>query len=82
VDGYCIPKGISILSSYDHMQLSPHFIKDGDKLDFKRFMGTKGTLLSNTKGRIDNRDLFTFGWGKRSCPGVHLVRKRIQFDDK
>lgn len=64
------------------MQLSPHFIKDGDKLDFKRFMGTKGTLLSNTKGRIDNRDLFTFGWGKRSCPGVHLVRKRIQFDDK
>jgi hypothetical protein len=79
IDGYGIPAGSWILSSFDHMQTSPHFIKDGDKLDFKRYVNSKGTLQSTTKGRIENRELFTFGWGKRSCPGVHLVRQRAMF---
>jgi cytochrome P450 len=76
IDGYGIPAGSWILSSFEHMQTSPHFIKDGDKLDFKRYVNSKSTLQSTTKGRIENRELFTFGWGKRSCPGVHLVRQR------
>jgi hypothetical protein len=62
------------MPSYDHMQKSPHFIENGDKIDFKRYLNQTKSIMSRTRGKFENRDLYTFGWGRRICPGIHLVR--------
>jgi hypothetical protein len=61
------------MSSFDHMQKSPHFINNGHEIDFRRYLTQEKSLLARTRGKFENRDLYTFGWGRRTCPGIHLV---------
>ncbi|KAI8880335.1 cytochrome P450 [Backusella circina FSU 941] len=74
---YFIPEGSIVMSSYDHMQMSPHFINNGHEIDFRRYMNQEKSLLFRTRGKFENRDLYTFGWGRRTCPGIHLANVQL-----
>jgi cytochrome P450 len=71
---YHIPKGSVILSSMDYMHRSSKNFKD--PLDFVpgRFMHDTRPMASSANGKIEDRDQYNFGWGRRICPGIYLVK--------
>jgi cytochrome P450 len=58
----------------DYMHRSPKNFKD--PLDFvpERFMHDIRPMASSANGKIEDRDQYNFGWGRRICPGIYLVK--------
>ena len=40
----------------------------------ERFMDNITTLYAGAHSRVENRDQHNFGWGRRTCPGIHMVK--------
>ena len=57
---------------YSH---DPERYHNPDEFIFDRFINTTDkTMSSAAAGKIEDREHFTFGWGRRVCPGSLLVR--------
>ncbi|KAF8153047.1 cytochrome P450 [Crassisporium funariophilum] len=68
-NGMFIPKGSSIFANFAGMMYDPEWFPDPDTLRPERFLETKHP-------RLQNFDL-PFGFGRRSCPGIHLARNSL-----
>ncbi|RCI06239.1 cytochrome P450 2 sub U member 1 [Rhizopus stolonifer] len=77
VDGYFIPKGSTIISNMGSMHSNPDRYDDPDVFKPDRFMNNLKTMQSSANGRIEERDQYNFGWGRRICPGIYLAEVEI-----
>ncbi|KAI8143435.1 cytochrome P450 [Fennellomyces sp. T-0311] len=71
--GYLFPKGVLILPSAYAMHHDPERFHDPEKFIPERFLNNPKTMAAATAGKIEERDHYMFGWGRRSCPGIHLA---------
>ncbi|KAG2124871.1 cytochrome P450 [Suillus clintonianus] len=64
--GYCIPEGATVYGCHWAICRDPIAFPDPDKFDPQRWLDSEGRLKDNVKS-------FTFGFGRRVCPGRHLA---------
>ncbi|KAI8356725.1 cytochrome P450 [Choanephora cucurbitarum] len=77
VDGYVIPKDADVLPSMHSMHLNADRYEQADKFMPERFMDNLKTMQSSANGRIEERDHYNFGWGRRICPGAYLAEVEV-----
>ncbi|KAG1548549.1 hypothetical protein G6F49_009865 [Rhizopus delemar] len=77
VSGYLIPKGTILISSMAAMHKNPDFYKDPDEFIPERFLNNTNRMGAAANTKIEDRDHFGFGWGRRICPGIHLAEKEV-----
>ncbi|KAI9028246.1 cytochrome P450 [Phycomyces nitens] len=75
--GYYIPKGTILISSMPGLHMNQEVFDDPRKFNPERFLGDLSTWSESTHGDIKTRNVFAFGWGKRSCPGVNLAEMNV-----
>ncbi|KAI9269409.1 cytochrome P450 [Sporodiniella umbellata] len=77
VNGYFIPKNTTLMGSSISMHSNPSIYEDPEVFRPERFMNNlqKLSVLANSK--IEERDQFSFGWGRRMCPGIYLAEMEI-----
>ncbi|KAI7896202.1 cytochrome P450 [Mucor mucedo] len=74
VDGYIIPKGATIISNMMSMHKNPEAYPDRpNEFVPERFMNALETSSAASKGKVEDRDHFNFGWGRRICPAIHMA---------
>ncbi|KAG2214325.1 hypothetical protein INT47_000881 [Mucor saturninus] len=73
VDGYTIPEGSSIISNMDSIHKRPEIYPEPEKFLPERFLNNLRTMQSAANGKIEDRDHYNFGWGRRICPGIHIA---------
>ncbi|KAI9270805.1 cytochrome P450 [Phascolomyces articulosus] len=72
-NGYFIPKGTTILANTYQINRNTKFYKNPEEFDPDRYMNDLTPFSVSVNAGIEKRDQFVFGWGRRSCPGVHLA---------
>lgn len=77
VDGYLFPKGSIINPDMMSIHMDPHFYKNPEEFNPERFLPNTKTLHAAASGKFEERDTFVFGYGRRLCPGIHLVSATI-----
>ncbi|KAG1159852.1 hypothetical protein G6F37_004516 [Rhizopus arrhizus] len=75
--GYFVPKGSMLFSSMWAMHQNKAFYGDPDRFRPERYMDGLKKISAAANARIEERDHFGFGWGRRICPGIHL--SEVQF---
>ncbi|KAI7886235.1 cytochrome P450 [Lichtheimia hyalospora FSU 10163] len=70
--GYLIPKGTPVFPNMLGMHHDPNVFSEPDKFIPERFIDNTSTMMASANGRLENRDHFNFGWGRRVCPGIYL----------
>ncbi|KAI9275905.1 cytochrome P450 [Phascolomyces articulosus] len=75
--GYLFPKGASVLPTTLTMQYNPDLYPEPTKFKPERFLNNTRTMQSCANGKLENRDHFLFGWGRRTCPGIHLAEVQM-----
>jgi cytochrome P450 len=55
------------------MHLNEDVYPDAKKFIPERFLENKKSMFAAANGRLEERDHYNFGWGRRICPGIHLV---------
>ncbi|KAI7896199.1 cytochrome P450 [Mucor mucedo] len=74
VDGYIIPKGVTITSNMMSMHKNSEFYPDRpDEFVPERFMNALEMTDAASKGKVEDRDHFNFGWERRICPAIHMA---------
>lgn len=77
VDGYLFPKDSIINPDMMSIHMDPHFYKSPEEFNPERFLSNTKTLHAAASGKFEERDTFVFGFGRRLCPGMHLVGRRM-----
>ncbi|KAI8143436.1 cytochrome P450 [Fennellomyces sp. T-0311] len=75
--GYVFPKGVLVLPSAYAMHRDPERYPEPDKFIADRFINDSKSMASSIAGKVEERDHFMFGWGKRTCPAVHLAEVQM-----
>lgn len=70
---YLIPKGTVLAATTVSMNCSENLYKEPETFMPERYLDNTKTLHAASKGNVNNRDQFTFGWGRRICPGIAMV---------
>ncbi|KAI9028247.1 cytochrome P450 [Phycomyces nitens] len=73
VCGYFIPAGTVLISSMYAMHMNPNVYDEPEKFKPERFLGDSRTWAASVSGGIESRDMYSFGWGRRICPGIHFA---------
>jgi cytochrome P450 len=71
---YVIPKGTTLVSNIHTLHSSSDTFPEPDKFIPERFLNDSRSMYACGNGNVHNRDQFVFGWGRRICPGIYLVR--------
>ncbi|CAO3659786.1 unnamed protein product [Rhizopus stolonifer] len=74
---YVIPKGTVLFASMNTIHRDPNFYQDGDKFIPERYQNDTKTMYASSRGALKDRDHFTFGWGRRICPGIFVAENQI-----
>ncbi|PHZ10085.1 cytochrome P450 [Rhizopus microsporus ATCC 52813] len=77
VNGYLIPKGSILVSSMAAMHMNEKFYKNPTEFKPERFMSNTSRMGIAANTKIEDRDQFGFGWGRRICPGIHLAEVEL-----
>ncbi|KAI8982619.1 cytochrome P450 [Pilobolus umbonatus] len=77
VDGYYIPKNSKIIVSMDSINRNPRVYSSPDEFILDRFIDNDKTMMASANGKPEERDHYTFGWGRRLCPGIYLAEMEI-----
>ena len=76
--GYHIPAGAGILNNVYGIHFDPKRYPDPKKFDPDRFKDDTQSLYEALSNPVAaKRDQFTFGAGRRSCPGVHVAERSL-----
>ncbi|KAI8150053.1 cytochrome P450 [Fennellomyces sp. T-0311] len=75
--GYFIPKGTVLACNMYAMHWNPERYTDPKKFIPERFMDNIRTMSAAANSRIENRDHYNFGWGRRICPGIHMAEVQM-----
>ena len=76
---YLFPKNTMIIPLAYAIHKDPVRYPEPDKFKPERFIDDLKSMTASTVGNIAKRDHFVFGWGRRICPGAHLVSHFTQF---
>lgn len=57
-----------------NMHHDPNQYAEPDVFKPERFLDNLKTMSASANGGIDKRDQYNFGWGRRICPGIYLVK--------
>ncbi|KAI9321051.1 cytochrome P450 [Dichotomocladium elegans] len=71
--GYAIPRGTTICSNIYAIHHDPKRYPDPYTFKADRFIDKPRAMSTLSKAKVDERDQFAFGWGRRTCPGSHLA---------
>ncbi|KAI9492124.1 cytochrome P450 [Zychaea mexicana] len=72
--GYLIHKGAVLLSNTYTLNLSEALYDKPREFVPERYMLDQRTLAASVSSSASRgRDQFMFGWGRRTCPGVHMA---------
>ncbi|KAF1802550.1 cytochrome P450 [Mucor lusitanicus] len=77
IDNFIIPKGAMLISSMDSMHKSADNYSCPETFSPERFMSNLKTMHAAANGRLEERDHYAFGWGRRLCPGIYLAEAQI-----
>ncbi|KAI9357779.1 cytochrome P450 [Pilaira anomala] len=77
VDNYLIPKGATIMTNMDSVHMNPDVYSDPHTFYPERFIDNIQLMDNAVKGKLENRDHFGFGWGRRVCPGTYLAEAEL-----
>lgn len=75
VRNYRIPKGTVLVSNMFAVHRNNDVYPEADKFIPERFMNNLKTMSASANSKIEQRDQYNFGWGRRICPGIYLVRE-------
>ncbi|KAG1746379.1 cytochrome P450 [Suillus lakei] len=64
----CIPAGAIISGSNWSIGRDPSVFHEPEVFNLQRWIGVDGEIKENMK-------LFSFGFGRRACPGIHIARR-------
>lgn len=73
-ENYLISKGTIIVGSLHTLHTDERYYADPEKFKPERFLKATQTLYATSWNKSNEREQFTFGWGKRLCPGIAMVR--------
>ncbi|KAG2225115.1 hypothetical protein INT45_011798 [Circinella minor] len=76
--GNIIPSGTFFMTNMIEMHMDP--VKYPNPLEFKpeRFLDkTKDSMFASANHKIEERDQYNFGWGRRLCVGAHLAENQM-----
>ncbi|CAO3637352.1 unnamed protein product [Mucor hiemalis] len=73
VNGYIIPGGSTVMVNMLSMHRQAHIYPDPEVFKPERFMNNLKTMQSAANGKLEERDHFNFGFGRRVCPGIYLA---------
>jgi cytochrome P450 len=76
--GYLIPKGAGVINNVWAINMDPKRAPQPRVFDPERYMNDL-LSLSESAGQSDatKRDSFTFGAGRRICPGIHVAERSL-----
>ncbi|KAI9309013.1 cytochrome P450 [Cunninghamella echinulata] len=77
VQNYFIPKDSILATSMVAMHKNPNVYDDPDTFNPDRFLNDVSTFTSSANGKIQNRDQYNFGWGRRLCLGIYLAETEM-----
>ncbi|KAI8994723.1 cytochrome P450 [Pilobolus umbonatus] len=77
VDGYFIPANTTILTSMDTMNMTHNVFNNPEEFNPDRYKGNVKSMMASANGKIEERDHYSFGWGRRICPGAYLAELEI-----
>ncbi|KAG1814023.1 cytochrome P450 [Suillus subaureus] len=69
-NGMCIPTGAIISGSHWSIGRDPSVFHDPEEFNPQRWIGLDGEIKEDMK-------MFTFGFGRRVCPGMHIARRSV-----
>ncbi|CEG72390.1 hypothetical protein RMATCC62417_07956 [Rhizopus microsporus] len=68
-----IPKGTILVSNLHTLHSDPNNFADADKFMPERYLDDTRSMYAASKGNYQTRDHYTFGWGRRICPGIYMA---------
>ncbi|KAI9248400.1 cytochrome P450 [Sporodiniella umbellata] len=74
---YIIPKDTTLVFNSHTTNNSKLIFEEPEKFDPERYMNEKRTIQAINNGSIDERTHFTFGWGRRICPGTYMAESEM-----
>ncbi|KAI8139311.1 cytochrome P450 [Fennellomyces sp. T-0311] len=75
--GYYIPKGTTIASNMRAMHMSPDIFDDPETFKPDRLIHHLKPMSALVNAAVQDRDLYIFGWGRRTCIGAHLAEMQM-----
>jgi cytochrome P450 len=78
VDGCLLPGGSVVFGNIWHMNQNPALYHDPESFLPDRYDGyTRTAYEYSTEPDALKRDNYTFGWGRRICPGIHVAENSL-----
>ncbi|GAN07522.1 cytochrome P450 [Mucor ambiguus] len=77
VDGYLFPKDSIISGDMMSLHMDPTFYENPEEFNPDRFLPNAKSLHAAATGKLEERDTFVFGFGRRLCPGIHLAEAEL-----
>ncbi|CDH55052.1 cytochrome p450 [Lichtheimia corymbifera JMRC:FSU:9682] len=76
--GNIIEKGTTIVGNMRALHTSTELFEDPEEFKPERFLGRPAlTMFSEANGNVQDRTNFIFGFGRRTCPGIHLAELQM-----
>lgn len=69
-NGMCIPAGATVFGNHWSIGRDPSVYHDPEVFNPQRWIEADGEINENMK-------LFTFGFGRRACPGLHVANRSV-----
>ncbi|OZJ01796.1 hypothetical protein BZG36_05535, partial [Bifiguratus adelaidae] len=76
-NGYFIPKDTTILTNIYTMNRDPVKYPDPATFNPYRYIDERQSSVALTKGKVESRDHFAFGFGRRICAGMHIAEAEV-----
>jgi cytochrome P450 len=70
---YVIPKGTTLVTNNVAIHSEPSNYSNADKFEPERFIDDTRSMYASSNGKVEFRDNYIYGWGRRICPGIYLV---------
>ncbi|EIW74033.1 cytochrome P450 [Coniophora puteana RWD-64-598 SS2] len=67
---YCIPAGTTVVGNHWAISRDPEVFPNPERFDPQRWINSKGQMRDDLK-------YFTFGFGRRVCPGQHVANRSV-----
>ncbi len=78
VNGYEIPRSSMIIGNIWAMHQDSRHYAAPETFNPDRYNGSfKNAFESSTEPNAMDRDHYTFGWGRRICPGIHIAESSL-----